>query len=173
MPSIRGMEKPHTSASTAATLYPAWASAIDRLVVTDDFPTPPLPDATASTRVRAVVNGFSRCPLAPSGWSWLTSAFCSASVITARSMATVSAPGTAARAACTRSRSSPRGGYSFVGSATVTRMKWSLADHRLHHLEVDDGAVELRVLHRLEGLHDGRLCGHAFLLPGEFTLRNQ
>ena len=54
MPSMRGIEKPHTSASTAATLCPRCASATARFVVTDDLPTPPLPDAIASTRVRGV-----------------------------------------------------------------------------------------------------------------------
>ena len=58
MPSMRGIEKPHTSASTAATLWPRCASATARLVVTDDLPTPPLPDAIARTRVRESVNGL-------------------------------------------------------------------------------------------------------------------
>ncbi len=57
---MRGIEKPQTSASTAATRCPRSASATDRLVVTDDFPTPPLPDEIASTRVRESVNGFTR-----------------------------------------------------------------------------------------------------------------
>ena len=61
MPSMRGIEKPQTSASTAATLCPRCASATARFVVTDDLPTPPLPDAIASTRVRESVNGFVRC----------------------------------------------------------------------------------------------------------------
>ena len=58
MPSMRGIEKPHTSASTAATEWPRWASAIARFVVTDDLPTPPLPDAIARMRVFEFVNGF-------------------------------------------------------------------------------------------------------------------
>ncbi len=45
----------------------AAASAIERLVVTDDLPTPPLPDAIASTRVRASVNGFTRAGAAVGG----------------------------------------------------------------------------------------------------------
>ena len=48
---MRGIEKPHTSASITATSLPRWASATERLVVTDDLPTPPLPDAMSSTRV--------------------------------------------------------------------------------------------------------------------------
>ena len=59
IPSIRGIEKPQTSASSAATSLPRWARAIARLVVTEDFPTPPLPEAIASTRVEACEKGFS------------------------------------------------------------------------------------------------------------------
>src|SRR4051812_3654307 len=51
-PSIFGIEKPQTSASRTPTDLPRCASATARLVVTDDLPTPPLPDATSSTRVR-------------------------------------------------------------------------------------------------------------------------
>ena len=66
-PSIRGMEKPQTSASTTATSLPSPASATARLVVTEDLPTPPLPDAMSSTRVDelASANGTARpseCP---------------------------------------------------------------------------------------------------------------
>jgi D-amino-acid dehydrogenase len=61
MPSMRGIEKPHTSASIAATRFPRWASATARLVVTDDLPTPPLPDAIASTPVFESMNGLGRC----------------------------------------------------------------------------------------------------------------
>ena len=63
MPSMRGIEKPQTSASTAATFFPRCASATARFVVTDDLPTPPLPDAMAITRVAESVNGFTR-----TGW---------------------------------------------------------------------------------------------------------
>ena len=65
MPSMRGIEKPHTSASTAATAWPRAASATARLVVTDDLPTPPLPDDTAITRVRESVNGLGRAAACP------------------------------------------------------------------------------------------------------------
>ena len=68
MPSMRGIEKPQTSASTTATSWPGWASATARLVVTDDLPTPPLPDAMSSTRVLlpGSANGMAR----PSAWPW-------------------------------------------------------------------------------------------------------
>ena len=57
---MRGSENPHTSASTTATDRSRPASAIARFAVTDDFPTPPFPDAIASTRVLVSVNGFTR-----------------------------------------------------------------------------------------------------------------
>ena len=65
---MRGIEKPQTSASTTATDLPCWASAMARLVVTDDLPTPPLPDAISSTRVldAGSANGMAR----PSAWPW-------------------------------------------------------------------------------------------------------
>ena len=61
-PSMRGTEKPQMSASSTPTTKPRAASDAARLTVTDDLPTPPLPEATASTRVVAgtsVVGAFS------------------------------------------------------------------------------------------------------------------
>ena len=55
-PSMRGTLKPQMSASSTPTVRPRAASAAARLTVTDDLPTPPLPLATASTRV---VDGIS------------------------------------------------------------------------------------------------------------------
>ena len=52
-PSILGTEKPYTSASSSPTRWPARASAMARLTVTVDLPTPPLPDETPITRVEA------------------------------------------------------------------------------------------------------------------------
>ena len=49
VPIIRGMESPWMSASSTPTDRPREAIAAARLTVTDDFPTPPLPDATAYT----------------------------------------------------------------------------------------------------------------------------
>ena len=65
-PSMRGMEKPHTSASSTATERPRFARATARLTVVDDLPTPPLPEAMRSTRVRLAgsANGMAR----PSEW---------------------------------------------------------------------------------------------------------
>ena len=47
MPISPGTEKPYTSASTMPTRRPFAASAQARFTVTEDFPTPPLPLATA------------------------------------------------------------------------------------------------------------------------------
>ena len=48
---MRGTLKPQMSASSTPTVSPRDASAAARLTVTDDFPTPPLPLATAMTLV--------------------------------------------------------------------------------------------------------------------------
>ena len=45
--SMRGIEWPYTSASTRPTVSPICAIATARLAVTDDLPTPPLPEAIA------------------------------------------------------------------------------------------------------------------------------
>src|ERR1700722_18426560 len=55
MPRRRGTEKPQMSASRIPTTRPREASATARFTVTDDLPTPPLPDAMASTRVEAAI----------------------------------------------------------------------------------------------------------------------
>src|SRR5664280_2221434 len=50
-PSIFGTENPYTSASRMPTSYPALVSATARLTVTDDLPTPPLPEEMPRIRV--------------------------------------------------------------------------------------------------------------------------
>ena len=56
------------SASTTPTEWPRAARATARLAVTLDLPTPPLPDAISSGRVREPgwANGIAR----PSAWPW-------------------------------------------------------------------------------------------------------
>ena len=61
---MRGTEKPQMSASITPTAYPCSASAAARLVVIDDLPTPPFPEATITT---LVVEG-----MLVSGAFWLT-----------------------------------------------------------------------------------------------------
>ena len=48
--------------------WPRWASATARLVVTDDLPTPPLPEAMSSTRV--LLPGSAKGIARPSAWPW-------------------------------------------------------------------------------------------------------
>ena len=50
MPRSLGTEKPQMSASRIPTVSPREARATARFTVTEDLPTPPFPDATASTR---------------------------------------------------------------------------------------------------------------------------
>ena len=132
-PSMRGIEKPHTSASTTATSRPRRASDTDRLVVTDDLPTPPLPEATSSTRVLlpGSANGIARpsawpwaCWLpavaAGSPWSMVRSAARSSSVMTVKSRSTASTPSSATTAPFTRLVISARSGHPAMVSATVT-----------------------------------------------------
>ena len=53
IPSRRGTENPQMSASRIPTTSPRAASATARFTVTEDLPTPPFPEAMASTRVDA------------------------------------------------------------------------------------------------------------------------
>ena len=48
---MRGTEKPQMSASSTPTVRPVAASAAARFTVTDDLPTPPLPEPTSTTLV--------------------------------------------------------------------------------------------------------------------------
>ena len=54
----RHREAPHVGVDRRDLVARVARARSTRLVVTDDLPTPPLPDAIASTRVRASVNGF-------------------------------------------------------------------------------------------------------------------
>jgi hypothetical protein len=65
---MRGIEKPQTSASITATLLPRAARETARFVVTDDLPTPPLPEAMSSTRVR--LEGSAKGIVRPCACPW-------------------------------------------------------------------------------------------------------
>ncbi len=91
-PSMRGTLKPQMSASRTPTVSPLDASAAARLTVTDDLPTPPLPLATAITRVvegTSVGAAFSR---AFQRARCIAAVFCSG-VISPYSTATAVTPG--------------------------------------------------------------------------------
>src|SRR5256885_2537912 len=89
------------SASSTPTFWPEAASAAARLTVTDDLPTPPLPLATANTRVSddGWANGISRSWRPPR--SWVCSSRRCSSLITSSCTATADTPGTADTAAVT------------------------------------------------------------------------
>src|SRR5215471_1340880 len=89
------------SASSTPTFWPEAASAVARLTVTEDLPTPPLPLATAYTWVSddGCANGISRSWRPPRSRVW-SSRRCS-SLITSSVTVTPDTPGTAATAAVT------------------------------------------------------------------------
>ena len=168
MPSIRGIEKPHTSASTAATRWPRCASAMERFVVTDDLPTPPLPDTIASTRVRVSVNGFTRgsgargAAAASRTWSGFgvtpfrmsATARSSASSMSRRSTSTRSTPGTAATASTTRRLQLGAGVVAGEGQRQGDGDPLALAGYVADHAEVGDRAPELGFLDPGQGRPD-------------------
>ena len=82
------------SASSTPTDSPLAASAAATLTVTDDLPTPPLPDATAYTRVREPgwANGISLVGASPRSFTRRSVRW--ASVITPRSTLTPLTPST-------------------------------------------------------------------------------
>ena len=104
------------SASSTPTDSPRAAIAAARLTVTLDLPTPPLPDATAYTRVSEPgwANGMTGSRASPR--SCLRSSVRCSSFITSRVTLTAPVPGTSATAAVTRSEISV-----FFGHAAVVR----------------------------------------------------
>lgn len=90
------------SASTTPTLRPSAAIAAARLTVTDDLPTPPLPEATAYTRVSepGLAKGTSRSAVPPRR-AFASSLRCS-SLMTSRVTSTRVTPSTRETASVTR-----------------------------------------------------------------------
>ena len=180
-PSIRGIEKPHTSASITATSWPRWARATARLVVTDDLPTPPLPDAISSTRV--VLSGSANGMARPSAWPWAAwlpavaagspcsfsrSVARSSSVITPKERSTSVDPDRRRARSVTRDWISLRSGHPATVRVTSSATGVAVDAHVAHHVEVDDGAVQLGVLDGSEGgddVVDGD--GHGVRAPGQ------
>ena len=179
-PSMRGMEKPHTSASITATFWPRWARATARLVVTDDLPTPPLPDAMSSTRVCArrvgegdlAALGVAVGRLAARGGatgrpaaSPARAARCS-SVITPKERSTDATPMLGERAGDAAldlvAERAPGDGEGDLEGDRV-----AVDAHVADHVEVDDRAVELGILDGSKGgddVVDGD--GHGVGAPG-------
>src|SRR6266545_5007713 len=121
-PSMRGTEWPYMSASSTPTFCPAAASAAARLTVTEDFPTPPLPLATAYTRVseESLANGISRSWRPPR--SWLCRPRRCSSLITSSSTRTAATPGSSLTAPVTARVMVSRIGQPATVSHTSTRI---------------------------------------------------
>src|SRR5271166_2709220 len=108
------------SASTTPTFWPEAASAAARFTVTDDLPTPPLPLATAYTRVSedGWENGI--CGSGRPPRSWVCSARRCSSLITSSSTRTLDTPGTLPTAAVTSRVMVSRSGQPATVSQTST-----------------------------------------------------
>src|SRR6266550_2091153 len=122
------------SASTTPTDRPRRARSTATLTVTDDFPTPPLPDATAYTRVRdpGLANGISAAGASPRSF-WRSSVRC-ASVITPRLTTAPVTPGIAETAAVTSRFNCSRIGQPATVSRTPTRTRPSAAVSTAYYL---------------------------------------
>src|SRR6266851_2218536 len=118
-PSIRGTENPQMSASSTPTVRPLLASAAARLTVTEDLPTPPLPDAMAITRV---VDGISVTGASSRAFqrALAISALFSSAPISPMSTLTPVTPGRLPTRASTSLRSWVRSGQPAMVRATVT-----------------------------------------------------
>ena len=116
MPSMPVIEKPWMSASSTPTRSPSSAIAAARFAVTEDLPTPPLPEETARMRVRepGSLKGIAR---RPSRRRRVSSARCS-SVIAEVSTRTSVSPGTVAAASAVSFSMRPRMGQPSIVSRT-------------------------------------------------------
>jgi hypothetical protein len=111
------------SQSTTATLWPWAASAAARLTVTDDLPTPPLPEATAITRVvesSPQNDGFFSAACARPPRRRVTMAWRCSSVIVPRRTSTPVTPGMGETAAVTSLVMRSRRGQPAMVSSTST-----------------------------------------------------
>ena len=144
------------SASTMPTLSPERAIETARLTVTEDLPTPPLPEAIAKTLVSEPgwAKGISRAAWPP------RSVACSAercsSFITPKSTWTSVTPGTVRTAAVTSLVRVSRIGQPETVSRMLDGDRAGRGDRRrrLDHPELGDGAADLGVVDAREGSLD-------------------
>ena len=133
------MEWPYTSASKIPTLKPALAVAIAILTVSDDLPTPPLPDAIPITLVKesGCANGInaSRPPLI----NFFTSLRW-ASFITPNSISTLVTPSTSLTTEITSERS-----FSFIGQPAMVK---SIVMRAIPDSHVTDSTIPNSVIGR-------------------------
>jgi len=119
IPSMRGTEKPQMSASMRPTLKPRMARAAAIFTVTEDLPTPPLPEAMASTRV---VAGMAVGPALSAAFFLARSmvAAFSSLLSSVQSILTLVMPGNDSMRALVSLRICARSGHPIVVSAMVT-----------------------------------------------------
>ena len=150
------------SASISPTTKPSRARATARFTVTEDFPTPPFPEAMATTLAvdrevdgrRLVLLGLAALPCS------IRAAFSSAFIVPVRTSTEVT-PGSAPSLALTSSWIWPRSGQEATVSATSTSTRPALVDGRTsHHSEVHDVVAELGVDHAPQGVEQ-RLAARA------------
>ena len=121
------------------------------LTVTVDLPTPPLPEATASTRV--VAGSWTPRTSAPPR-SWVVSAARSSGDMTSNSSDTEPTPGNDATCSCTWSSKLERSGQPTTVSAIVTVTALAVDPHVANHAELGHGLAQLGVDHPAERLQD-------------------
>ena len=116
---MRGTLKPQMSASSTPTVNPRAASAAARFTVTEDLPTPPLPLATASTRVVDGTSVGAACSRALKRARCIAADFC-AWFISPYSTLTFVTPGRPSTFDCTSRLIWARSGQPAVVSTTFT-----------------------------------------------------
>ena len=146
------------SASRIPTSCPSAASAAARLTVSDDLPTPPLPEATASTRVF----GDELDALALDAAAQLRR---QRGALVGRhhveGSVTDATPGSAPTCSATWSSKLERSGQPATVSAIVTRDVAAVDREVADHVELGDGAPELRIDHAAERREDLFVGGHS------------
>ncbi len=153
------------SASITPTSAPPAARDAARLAVSDDLPTPPLPDATAITDAfGGSVIGFlppaAGASPPPAPCSRVRSAVRSAGVITSNVTPTLSTPATAPTRSCTWCSRSAFMGQPATVSAIVTSTCAPRDVHAPHHVELDHAAADLGVDHPNQRLANLILGNH-------------
>ncbi len=142
------------SASRIPTRRPCAANAAARFAVIDDLPTPPLPEATAITRVV----GSSWIALSSAGLpprSFVVSAIRSSGLITSNSSFTEVTPSTAPTSRATCSWKELRSGQPTTVSAIVTDTSPRRDRHVADHVELGDRLAQLGIDHVAERGENG------------------
>ena len=139
------------SASSTPTVNPRAASATARFTVTDDLPTPPLPDAMASTRASAGTSVSGASSRAFQRARAMTAARSSAS-IAATSTRTEPTQSSAWTWLTTSFSIWLRSGQDAMVSAHLYGDVGSLDGDAAHHAQIHDRVAELGIHHRTQAV---------------------